>query len=389
MKYAIAFCYFATFCTLLRFFGRFENRSIFYGVAMLCALSMFAVLNDMTGLILEKGASFISYDMFKGDALLTTFYLQYLLAWIPFQLLDYEYTAHGMNIGLQAFTFLLAAQYIFGMKTSWKLLAFSLVPSYFHYSIFGLRDPLINLIVTTIAIAAMRLDAKQFVYLCLVSALMCMAVRPELSLIILGFACLRVYFDATKWQRVTLILLSGFVVYASLIVLPLAFGLSSTGSALNNIDVMVQFNEIRSERHVGTDGSGSHILNGQLFTYPFLVRYPIQIFVSFVSPLPSEIRGMLGAIAFAESILLCFVAYLAASAARTDSTARFLFFCGLIYIFLQALFAFNYGNLLRVRYPSFIFFFGAIACSDLLLGQKGIRGVPIKLKENRLKTYRG
>jgi len=184
-----------------------------------------------------------------------------------------------------------------------------------------------------------------------------------------------VYFYSTKWQRFALIMMSGFVIYAALLVLPLAFGLPSTGSALNNINAMVQFNEFRSGRHLGEDGSGSHILGGQLFSYPFLIRYPIQIVVSFVAPLPFEIRGGLGAIAFIESMLFCFVAYLGLSAARVDRTARFLFFCGLIYICLQALFAFNYGNLLRVRYPSYIFFFAAIACTDLMRDNRHIRGL--------------
>lgn len=367
MTYFIAVIYFIIFCIVLRIFDRVNPKALMMGIMSLIALIVMSEYNGQTGLIEEKVASFVSYDMFKGGDFQIPFLVQYIFAYVPFALLDYEYSAHGMNMGIQAFSFLLGVQYVFKGKIHWLLPVFMLFPSYFHYSIFGLRDPMISLVTLLIVISAINTDKKRFVQICIAFAVVSIGLRPEFSMIILGFAGVRLFVDASKRQRIFIFILGLIGLYGLLLVMPIAFGLSSTGSAINNVDLMVQFNELRANRRLGQEyGDGSHILGGQLYSYDFLVRYPIQVLASFVAPLPVDIRGALDLLAFGESVLFCFIVFLAAKKARLNRTALVLFLCGAAYMVLQAIFAANYGNILRVRYPAFIFFLAASVSSGAL-----------------------
>lgn len=371
MKYLIAGGYFCFFCAALYIFGRINIRSLIYGLVMLTALILFSVFNDSSAFIDEKVASFVSYDMYKEGRFTLTFFVQYILAWIPIAVLDYEYSAHGLNIGMQAFVFMLGAQYLFGVKASWQLFLFSMFPSYYHYAIFGLRDPLINFVAVIVAIGALNLGRQQFVLLCMGLSILSIGIRPEFSLIIAGFAGLRLFFGGTRKQKIVIGIVGLAGIYAALLVMPLAFGIGTTGSAAGNIEAMISFNELRNARRLGGDGSGSHILGGSLFSYPFPVRYPIQAVASFVAPLPFEIRGQLDLLAFGESTIFCFVAALALRAAWKHPEARLLFACAMAYMLLQALFAFNYGNVLRVRYPALVFFLATTVAPDVVRARAG------------------
>ena len=323
---------------------------------MLLVLSLVSILNNETGFIAEKVASFAAYDIYQGTNFTLGFFVQYILLWIPFELFDDKYAAHGLNMGLQAFTFMLGARFVFNMKSSWMLALFTLFPSYYHYSIFGLRDPLINLVVVLVVIAAMRQNTKQFVITCMALSVLSIGIRAELSMILMGFAGIKMYFDVSGAKRLLLILAGIAALYVALLILPLAFGVPSTGSVAGNIDSMVQFNELRNERRLGEYGSGSHILGGALYGYQFGVRYPVQIGASFLAPLPVDIRSSLDALALFESVLFIFAAFCGYKAARLNQTSLILFCCGIAYMLLQAIFAINYGNILRVRYPCLIIF---------------------------------
>ena len=76
-----------------------------------------------------------------------------------------------------------------------------------------------------------------------------------------------------------------------------------------------------------------------------------------------------------DSLVFCFIVYLAFLKIRINRNAKLLFFCGIIYMLLQALFAFNYGNLLRVRYPGYIFFLAAVCCTYDNKYSSGFRSV--------------
>ena len=360
MTYFIAVTYFLILCMLLRAVDRLDPRSFMMGIGTLFLLVLFSEMNGQIGLIEEKVASFVSYDMYKGESIQVPFLLQYILAYIPFALLDYEYSAHGMNMGIQAFSFLLGVQYVFRGKLNWVLAIFLLFPSYYHYAIFGLRDPIINLVSLLIVVSAIKATKFQFVFICVFFAAIAIALRPEFSMIILGFAGVRLFVDAKSKQKITIFILGLVGLYVMLLVMPIAFGISSTGSAVGNIDLLVQFNELRANRRLGTEyGDGSHILGGILYSFDFYQRYPIQVAASFVAPLPVDIRGSLDILAFAESVIFCFVVFIALRRARDNRLAMILFLCGAAYMLLQAIFAANYGNILRVRYPAFIFFLAA------------------------------
>jgi len=360
MIYVLALIYFSIGIACTAFVGRISLKPLMIGASFLLLICIFSVLNTTYGMIDEKVASFLSYDAYKNNRFNLTFFVQYLITWIPNALLDFQYTAHSLNIGLQAFIFFLAAQYLFKTSnTKWQLLALLIFPSYYHYAIFGLRDPLIALTTLIIVIGAIRLSSARFVYLCLILSVINIGIRPEFSLIIVGFGVLRLFFLASRRTKYVIAVAAVCALYGALLLMPLAFGIQNTGTVNGNIENMVLFNELRNERRLGGDGGGSHILGGNLFQYPMIVRYPIQLASSFIAPLPFEIKGALGYLAFAESLLFAFVAVMAFRMAKLNSTSLFLFCCGFGFMALQAFFAINYGNILRIRYPAFIFFLAA------------------------------
>jgi len=372
VKYLLAITYFVIFSSLLRIFVRYNMSTYGFGIICLLVVCAASVFNDSSGLIEEKFASFVAYDMYKGFDFQLGFFVQYALTWIPFQLLDEEYVAHGLNIGLQAFIFMIGARYIFNLKPSLKLVIFMLFPSYYHYAIFGLRDPLINLVTIAIAIGALQLDKRQFILLCLSMSVLTIGIRAEFSLIILGFALLREFIDSAGKRRVLIGMCALIGLYGALSIMPIAFGLPISGNPLQNIETMTQFNELRNARRLGEDGSGSHILGGTLFSYPFLIRYPIQVAGSFLAPLPFELRGSLDLIAFAESLAFCGVSLWAAAVHRKNERASILFWCGMMYMLLQAIFAINYGNILRIRYPCLVLFLAAIVAAESVFYNKSM-----------------
>jgi len=363
MKFSIALGYFVLFSAVLHLIKPIGSKYILCGFAALLVISGFAIFNDFTGIIDEKFASFVSYDMFHGASTIPAFYLQYLLTYIPHLLFDYAYTAHGFNIGLQAFSFMLVIKYVFRGNKNWLLYVFLIYPSYYHYSIFGLRDTLISFVTILIVLSVLYLDQKKFYFICILLAFVCSMIRPELSVMILGFGCITLYMRAKSKYRPVIVLFAFAGLYLSLLVMPLAFGIQGTGSALGNIELLSDFNLSRGTRNLDAYIGGSHLLGGKIYNYNFLIRYPIQIAASIVTPLPFEIRGTLDYLAFAESMLFCSAVFVAWRGSKHNRIAKTLFLFGIAYILLQALFAANYGNILRVRYPGLIFFVGSIAAT--------------------------
>ena len=357
MVFALALLYFIVLSTIMGLFVKITARSFFIGLLSLLLLSAIQILNSFYNFIPEKIASFISYDAFKYDEFRLTFFVQYLLAWVPMQIFDFAYTSHSLNIAIQSLIFLIGAHFLFTENKRWQFLAFVLFLSYYHYSIFGVRDPIVALICMTIVVASIKFSLTQFYIYLMFSSFVCLGIRPEFSLVILSFGALRYYLASTFKVRVVLFLLGLVGLYGALLVMPYAFGISASNSVISNIETMINFNELRAARRAGGDGGNSHILSGNLFQYPFLVRYPIQVVASFVTPLPFEIRGSIfDLLAMIESILFCWVVYASFRMRNYSAINSYLFYCGLLYMFLQAIFAVNYGNILRMRYPLYIFF---------------------------------
>lgn len=367
MKISLSFSYFLIFSLLSNAWRPLSKNSVLCGFLTFLLLLIFALVNDITGAIPEKVASFVAYEMFRGEIYQTNFLLQYALAYIPMALFDYEYSAHALNIAMQAWLFMFASQHIFKNKIDWKLIAFLLYPSYYHYSIFGLRDPMINMVSTLVVIAVISSNLRGITIMCIFLGLLSLVIRPEYSMILIGFIGLLYFFDASVKGKIFLIMVGFVGLYMMLLLLPLAFGFPSTGSAMGNIEAMSVFNESRALRHEGTEyGAGSHILGGGLYGLDFHLRYPIQLAASFLAPLPTDIRGGFDIFAFVESLGFCAIVLLAAKRRNLNPRTRFLFWAGMMYMGLQAIFAINYGNILRVRYPGFLFFIGALVCADVI-----------------------
>jgi hypothetical protein len=327
-------------------------------------LTLFAMLNARFVVIDEKVASFISYRIWLGEANTLTFKLQYWLSLPAFNASGDPYAAHGVNIAVQALCFLLAMRFILTTQAPTVIIvALILFPSYYHYSIFGLRDPYINLLCTLFVILAIQDDLKKLIVGGILLGILAVFARPEFAIILMSLVALRIFQRMTPAQKILSVIGYLAAAYVGLLYMPLAFGLVPRGDVSANIEQLVGFNEARQERRLGGDGggSGSHILGGALYTLPFFLRYPVQLVASFVAPLPHEISGIMQVLGFVESMLFCAVTFLAWRNSRHSDVARYLFWCGFFYMALQAVFAINYGNLLRMRYPAYIFFIGAWA----------------------------
>lgn len=374
MKYALALAYFSTFVGFTSLVFKIKLRAI--GIGCVCLLMLFSIslLNDTFGFIEEKVASFVSFDMYQGHVNTQTFLVQYFLAYVPFTLFQYEYTAHALNMGLQGFIFVLGMQYIFYDKPGRWIYLFLLFPAYYNFSIFGLRDPLVNLICTLLVITVLaRKKSEVFPVVCILMSFIALGIRPEFSVMLIGFVGIYLYTISSRYQRLAILIVGSVAFYYALLFLPLAFGIRSTGSALRNIEIIAQFNELRHDRRIGGDGSGSHILDGALYSFPMIFRYPIQVASSFIAPLPFEIRGGAFVFAFIESLVFSFTAFFAAKRCTSNPQSLLLFSCGMLYMLLQALFAINYGNILRIRYPCYIFFLGSIVSARKLDSEFGFR----------------
>jgi hypothetical protein len=306
--------------------------------------------------------------MYANDTFTLTFFLQYVASYLGFVLTNSPYVPHGVNIAVQALFFFLAYEYLIKETGSLKPLALLLAyPAYYHYAIFGLRDPFICLIALAFILAISA--RSQTVRAASIPAILVLSIatRPEFTVILIFFLGLYLFLRVSPFFKTLLILLALICVFLGSSLVVSALGVSSGGSFSDNIDKVIQFNELRNERRVGSGGGDSAILGGKLYELPLYLRYPVQIAATFLAPLPHEIRGLLSLFGFFESILFCAVVFYAALLRKRSEMGSYFFLCGLIYLLIIAFFTMNYGNVLRVRYPAYIFFIASIsyALSDL------------------------
>ncbi len=332
-------------------------------IGFLVLLSL-AILNANLEFIEEKIASFISHSLHNGESESIAFRLQYYVTLPAFWLTNHPYSAHATNIAIQTLCFLLAFRYILPKRgPTWLEICVLIYPAYYHYSIFGLRDPYINLISTLFTILAIRNKRFGiFVWGSLLGIVSLLA-RPEFSVILFSFVGLYFYIGLNQKNKIIFTAIYLLLINTAGNYLPYALGVAPRGNLIDNIEQIAEFNELRNERRLGSDGGGSSILGGTLFNYPLIARYPIQVITSFISPLPFEIRSPILFFGFIESMLFTTIAAIAWRRSKDVKNARYIFYCALLYILLQAFFAMNYGNNLRIRYPSYIMFIGSISIS--------------------------
>lgn len=358
-KVCLSFAYYLVFILISKLFFKPKLKSVFYSLLIMATLLVLAYLNEIYVFIEEKPASVVAYQMYREGRESLTFIVQYALVYLPFLLLDFEQSAHALNVAIHGIFVLYAVQFLFvGSigKYAWIIFVY---PAYLNFSLFGFRDPIINLLMLFFVLSYLYFGKRKHIAVSSIIALLVIGLRPELTMIILGFLMLQVFLDSKGSIRMLLIFAGGALLYLMLKFLPLAFGLSPTGSIVANIDLVATLGETRGLRAVGKEGSDSLILGGALYNFSFYMRYPIQIAASFISPLPHEIKGAAFALSFLESLYFCFIAYMAYRASKHNEYSRYLFLCGMIYMLLQAMFATNYGNVLRMRYPAHIIFVSA------------------------------
>jgi len=340
---------------------KISTREILISFSVFFVVLSASIINTYYQFIDEKIASFVSYNMHTKGTFSLSFYVQYLLSLPMYKIMGNEYTSHSLNAVIHAITILSIYRFIFQKKFTWLFVVVLLFPSYYHYSIFGLRDPLVNLVMTFFVIYTLKFSAIKSDVLIILLALISIGIRPELSVILLSFIWLRHFLTWRLKTKIILVLISIPLMYIILLQLPKTLGIKTTATSVNHsLELVSEFNEARYNRRLDGGGSGSHILAGKLFDYSFVERYPIQLLASFISPLPFEIKNKLHLLSFLESILFTLIAIIAFQKSRNNRMARYLFYCGMIYILSQAIFASNYGNVVRLRYPVFILFVSSI-----------------------------
>ena len=364
IRLAIAVTYRSVFTAAFMAIWPIKMRTFLVHLLLFVVLCSIMVVNDQFELVEEKVASFLSYDIFLGKTWALTFLLQYFVSRPAFFITESPYSAHSVNLAVQSISFLIAFRFIIRERVN-TIAGFALCifPAYFNFTIFGLRDPYINLICTIFVAGVINKSSKGIFITTAFLAVVCIFARPEFSLMLFAFGLLWLFMASSILLKSLSLVVYAGALYGALLIMPLAFGLSSTGSAVENIQKIIDFKEQRNERRLGDTGSGSHILNGQLYTLPIEQRFPVQVAATFIAPLPFEIKGNVQALAFAESIFFTLVATLAWIYSKSVQRARFLFYCGIIYMMGFAIFSINYGNILRMRYPAHIIFVGAIACA--------------------------
>ena len=362
MKYAITLSYFLAFFAVFQLFAAIRGRALLYSISALGGLTIVAALNDHYVFIDEKIASFISYEMFARGELAYTFFSQYLINLAPLLLFDYEFTAHAVNMAIQAAAIYLLAHYFVRSNSLWLFLLLLAFPSFYHYAIFGLRDPLVCLIMVLFAVSAVRSTFAGHLTNCLLLASACAITRPELAPILVLASMFSRYREWPASRKVVVWLLLPLALYASVLVAPNLLGIRSGGGFDENLRIITEFNEIRHDRRVNDLGGGSHVLEGELFELPLIVRYPIQVVASYIAPLPTDIRGPLYLLALLDSLVFCAVAGAAFYYRKRSPTGWYLFWVATGIMFIQAFFTINYGNTLRLRYPVFVLYFASMAC---------------------------
>ncbi len=343
------------------------NGMIIFSMSLLL-LFFFSTINASFNFIEDKVASDVAYRMYDTGSFTLTFYLQYLLAYVGFVLANDTHVTFGLNIVLQSYFFLLAYETLIKKckMQLFLLILLLLFPSFYHYSIFGLRDPLVNLLSLFFILLSIKPMTFPVVLGYLLLLLSCIFSRPELCIIFLVLIGLRLFLISSLFIKALLVGVSivalNFALYGAMSTLGIK---GANMNIVENIEKLNKFNEARNNRRVGGEGGGSAVLGGKLFQLPFYQRYPVQISATILVPLPHEFRGVTSWLGLLDSMFFI-SAIIMALKFRDNKRSTYFLLCGIIYLLIIALFTMNYGNTLRMRYPIFIFFFASFCYSDRL-----------------------
>jgi len=300
-----------------------------------------AVTNYHFGWIEQKFASTFSYERYLGieTHLNSNFTVQGYFTAPAFMLTNAWEAAIGVNVAI------VAALALLSDKLRWPYLLIFFSPAVLHIAIFALRDVILAATILITCQFMFGHKKPNILYAIPLFSLIYLQ-RPEI-VGILALALTIIYFKETnKYFKLPVIIISTIGIIFVLPYAPLLLGVQKASSLLNLIDVILVFFESRANR--GIDIATTPILGGNLTQIPFLIRYPLQLWVFFFSPWPTDFRSGTSLVFVADSIF--YVAVFVMFWKRCDRQHKIFL---LTYIFANALFMSNYGNMLRLRMPCY------------------------------------
>ena len=330
------------------FSSRLNTKALAYGFLYLLVLSSLAAANYELDFFAQKPASDFSFKLFEARNVMVnpTFLLQTIVNLPVFVMTGKWWAAIGTNVALMAVAF----YYVFDRAP--KLSLILLAPAIVNFSMFALRDPIIGVLFFLFMLPFLSPHQKWSSFWQGILALSFLAIRPE-NFVIVAYSKLMTVLNQWRTSIVTYLLLPFILLSgAGLVMLaPKMVGVDSGNSVSELSGAANDFYKNRADRN---DTAGSNILNGRLTAMPVYLRYPIQVLTFFVLPLPFEIRQLSLALAFVDSIVFCSLCYFFHR--RCNANAIILFW---IYVLAVSFFASNYGNVFRIRLPTYFIMLGA------------------------------
>lgn len=337
-----------------------SKTSATMALSAITILSLTASVNYQAGIIPQKVASEIAYDIFKGDrpwGYDQTFTVYSLITFPAFALTDSWLSSIGASIGAWA-----SAIYLLYDKLGSRFRLFLFAPAILNFSIFALRDTVFGILLGATTYEMTREDRLRPIRIFL--PFVCLAVtRPESAIAILGafaFSRYRATDRSSYIRPVKLAALFGGAVAATQII-PRALGFRQSFGFFSFPSRLLAFFEDRATRNEDVEqaASNSNILRGALARMPFPIRFPLQLCAFFVLPFPFEIRSFALALAFLDSLV--FITMTKRVWSLSSERHRTLV---ISYIASVSFFAANYGNLLRLRMPVYFMFMAIVVASN-------------------------
>lgn len=350
-----------------------KAQALLFSLGYLGVLLTLAIINLEYGLIEQKFASTFSFERYQGiqTRLNENFLFQAWVVYLGYLLTDAWEAAIGVNIAIFAALFLLVD------RVRPIYCAVFLAPGIIHIALFALRDVIMALSIFCFCYFSL---AQRKPNLLILGALMISFYmqRPELIALV-GISYLAIHYrEFSNAQKIILgsIALAGVVLVLPR--LPVVLGLPAAPSIFALPQVLMDFFTARADRWTGADGAATSMLGGELSSVPFLLRYPLQVFAFFVSPLPVDFRGISSAVFLVDSLFFCVVFWKFYRVA--DRRHQIFFF---VYVLSSAFFMANYGNLFRMRMPCYL-----IMLSGLLLHYQHRIPSEISRRTGTKKPYR-
>lgn len=332
--------------------GRLNIQIILIAIAYFCFLIILASLNFAYDVIPQKEAAELAYQRHQGTVtrLNENFGVQARVNYFAFLITDRWYAAIGVNVAL------MSALVLYIKRLHYLYILLFLSPAIVHFSMFSLRDMILSATIFFICRTAMTESSQRNTVLTFILTILLFLQRPELIGVLMASYLLIYYSEFALVSRIGVVAVGLVAPVVLLPYMPMLIGISNSPVSITKIpDLLLLFFESRSGRWVGEKGSNTAMLGGQLASLPFAVRYPLQFFTFFLSPLLPDFKNFNSVVFFVDSVFFCLIF----NRFRKVANRRHIIFL-LVYIGVNALFIANYGNLFRLRIPCFLIMFSGL-----------------------------